>query len=156
MARHLAFHDLVDQVLETCTVGAKNTSAPRFKIDNLLNENTAAGKSAASELGRVIGVGGQFDIRLFDVNRSSKVSWCYSIEHMFSLGTVFAPDKSLADDVITISLVSPVGKRDMVDSGTMALRWLRDNSYAITQVEEHVDEQERGRFRSRLKPLHPA
>jgi hypothetical protein len=63
---------------------------------------------------------------------------------------VFASDKSFADDVINQFSVSPVGKRvTWWDSGTMALRWLRDNSYAITQVEE----QERGRFRSTLKPL---
>jgi hypothetical protein len=44
----------------------------------------------------------------------------------------------------------------LVDSTSMAIHWLRDNSYAATQVEEQVEERERGRFRPRLAALYPA
>ena len=156
-ARHLEFHDLIEQVLETCTIGTKKTVGPRFNVDTLLIENSAAGKPAASELSRVLGVSAPFAIELIDVNRTSKVSRVYSIEHMFSNGMIYAPDKEYADLVINQVCLFPVGKRDdMVDSTSMAIRWLRDNSYAVTQVEEQIEERERGRFRQRLAALYPA
>ena len=156
-ARHLEFHDLIEQVLDTCTIGTKKTVGPRFNVDTLLIENSAAGKPAASELSRVLGVSAPFAIELIDGNRTSKVSRVYSIEHMFSNGMIYAPDKEYADLVINQVCLFPVGRRDdLVDSTSMAIRWLRDNSYAVTQVEEQIEERERGRFRPRLAALYPA
>ena len=138
----------------TCTIGTKKTIGPRFNVDTLLIENSAAGKPAASEL---LGVSAPFTIELIDVNRTSKVSRVYSIEHMFSSGMIYAPDKEYADLVINQVCLFPVGRRDdLVDSASMAIRWLRDNSYAVTQVEEQIEERERGRFRPRLAALYPA
>jgi hypothetical protein len=72
---------------------------------------------------------------------------------MFSNGIV----KEYADLVINQVCLFPVGRRDdLVDSTSMAIRWLRDNSYAVTQAEEHIEERERGRFRPKLMPLYPA
>jgi phage terminase large subunit-like protein len=48
---------------------------------------------------------------------------------MFSNGMIYAPDKEYADLVINQVCLFPVGKRDdFVDSTSMAIRWLRDNS----------------------------
>ena len=105
----------------------------------------------------MLGVSAPFTIELIDVNRTSKVSRVYSIEHMFSNGIIYAPDMEYADLVINQVCLFPVGRRDdLVDSTSMAIRWLRDNSYAVTQVEEQVEERERGRFRPCLAALYPA
>ena len=156
-ARHPEFHDLVEQVLETCTIGTKKAVGPRFNVDTLVIENSAAGKPAASELSRVLGISAPFTIELIDVNRASKVSRVYSIEHMFSTEMIYAPDRQYADLMINQVCLFPVGKRDdLVDSISMAIRWLRDNSYAVTRVEQQIEERERGRFRPKLVPLYPA
>jgi phage terminase large subunit-like protein len=98
-----------------------------------------------------------FNIQLIDVNRTSKVSRVYSIEHMFSSGMIYAPDKIFADAVISQVSMFPVGKRnDLVDSMSMAIRWLRDNRFAITQVEEQMEDRTRSRFQWKMLPLYPA
>jgi hypothetical protein len=156
-ARHLEFHDLIDQVLDTCVVSNRQASGPRFPVDTLLIENTAAGKPAASELERMFGTAAPFNVELVDVAKTSKVSRVYSIEHMFSSGMIYAPDKAFADLVINQVSMFPVGKRDdLVDSMSMAIRWLRDNSFAITQVEEQIEDRTRSRLQRRMLPLYPA
>jgi phage terminase large subunit-like protein len=156
-ARHLEFHDLIEQVLDTCMVSNRQAHGPRFPVDTLLIENTAAGKPAASELQRMFGTAAPFMVELVDVSKTSKVSRVYSIEHLFSSGMVYAPDKSFADLVTNQVSMFPVGKRDdLVDSTSMALRYLRDNSWVLTPVEVHEDERALAVPRRRLLPLYPA
>ena len=113
----LELHPLVEKVAKTCQ---------RFKVDKLLIEAKASGKSVAQEIRRLHAFEG-WGVQLIDPGRLDKISRAYSVQHMFSGGLVYAPDRSWADKVIDQCAVFPRGKHDdLVDTATMATRWLRD------------------------------
>jgi len=59
-----------------------------------------------------------------------------SIQHLFSDGMVYAPDKKWADQVIRQCSVFPKGSHDdLVDSTAQALRYLRDMGFALRREE---------------------
>jgi predicted phage terminase large subunit-like protein len=97
----------------------------RFKVDTILIENKAAGIPVAQELRRLYANLG-FQVILDDPKSLDKTSRLYSIQHIFSEGIVYSPDKSWADQVITQVASFPKGKHDdLVDTVSMALRYLR-------------------------------
>jgi predicted phage terminase large subunit-like protein len=133
----LAFHDLVERVIDTCT--PMKGEALRFPVDVVLIEGKASGISVAQELYRLLGHSGKFGVELVDPD-GDKRSRLSSIEHVFAQGVISAPDKTWAEMVIDQMSQFPYGNHDdLVDSASMAIRWCRDHQYALTR-EEHAEE----------------
>jgi predicted phage terminase large subunit-like protein len=116
----------------------------RFKVDTILIENKAAGYPVAQELRRLYSHKG-FQVILDDPKSIDKTARLYSIQHFFSEGLIYAPDKSWADQVITQAVSFPKAKHDdLVDTISMALRYLRRTGM-IQRPEEAQDDNERSR-----------
>ena len=154
----LAFHDLVAKVITTCTRGNERTiEQARFPVDRLLIESKANGISAAQEIYRLVSASGKFGVQLIDPTKyGDKVNRAHSIVHLFEDGLVYAPDKKFADLVIQEAAIFPKGSHDdLVDTTTMALRYMRDTGMALRREEQAVDTAEELKYRGRLKPLYP-
>ena len=154
----LEFNALVTKVITTCTKGNERTlEQARFPVDRLLIEAKASGLSAAQEIYRLTSAGGRFGVQIVDPTKyGDKVARAYSIEHLFHDGLVYAPDKSWADMVIDECAIFPKGSHDdLVDTVTMALRYMRDTGMALRREEQAVDTAEELKYRGRLKPLYP-
>lgn len=124
--KKLELNDLVNETQKTCK---------KFKVDRLLIEDKAAGHSVAQELRRLFGAS-EFGIQLVNPGAQDKVARVYSIQHLFAEGIIFAPDKVWADMVIKQFSGFPKTKNDdLVDSGSMAIRWLRDSGWALRKEE---------------------
>ena len=98
----LELNALVEKVATTCK---------RLKCDLLLVENKAAGHSVGQELRRLYGQE-TWGVQLYDPKSIDKLSRLYSIQHLFSEGMVYAPDKAFADMVITQVGSFPKGRHD--------------------------------------------
>lgn len=98
----LEFHALTEKVAAT---------ARKFKCDRVLIENKASGISVAQELQRVYGHE-DFGVELNDPKSQDKTSRLYSVQHLFSDGMIFAPDRSWADMVITQVGAFPAARHD--------------------------------------------
>jgi len=83
-------HELIERVLR---------SAKQFKIDKLLIENKAAGISVSQEIRRIYS-NADFAVQLMDTGNQDKLARLYSVQHLFSEGLIFAPDRGWADMVI--------------------------------------------------------
>jgi predicted phage terminase large subunit-like protein len=117
-AERLELHDLVQKVAESCKA---------MKVDKLLIENKAAGISVAQELRRLF-ASEDWAVQLYDPKSQDKLSRLYSVQHLFSEGMVYAPDKTWAEQVITQCSSFPKGKHDdLVDTVSMSLRHLRES-----------------------------
>lgn len=115
-ADRLEFHDLVTKVESLCK---------RFGVDKLIIENKAAGHSVAQELRRLF-QSSEFHVQLVDTGSMDKVARVYSIQHLFSEGLVYAPNKSWAQMVIDQCSAFPRAKNDdLVDTVSQALKHLR-------------------------------
>jgi predicted phage terminase large subunit-like protein len=111
----------------------------KFKIDVLLIEAKASGISAAQEIQRLFG-NSDWTTVLCPV-KGDKVARAISVQGIFEDGTVLAPDREWAQLLIDRCASFPKGKRkDLVDSTTQALRWMRDNGM-IKRREERLLEQ---------------
>ncbi|MEY5061828.1 MAG: hypothetical protein RIS45_1749 [Planctomycetota bacterium] len=133
-AERLPLHDLVNKISDT---------AKRFRIDKLLIENKAAGISVAQEIRRLY-ASADFAVQLMDTGNQDKVARAYSIQHLFSEGLIYAPDRSWADMVINQTTSFPRGKHDdLVDTVTQALRYLRTTGL-LQRPDEVNAEIERG------------
>ena len=132
---HLDIGDLVVKVEEICT---------RMKVDLLLIENKAAGHSVAQELRRVFNHA-HFGMQMYDPKTLDKVARLYSIQHIFSEGMVYAPNKDWAEMVIRQTSSFPRGAHDdLVDTVSMGLKHLRDVGM-LTRAPERLAEIEDGR-----------
>lgn len=169
----LEFHDLVQKVVDSCTVDGRKVKVPpsqRFKVDRLLIESKAAGISVAQELHRTIGFSGQFGVELFNPTKlGDKVARTYAIQHLFSENLVYVPWPATKDGVkddmgykwvremLDQVSVFPKGDHDdLVDSTTMALRWLREAGFLLRSEEHAFDVHESLLYRGRQIPLYPA
>lgn len=113
----LTFNPLVTRVGNNCR---------KFKIDVLLIEAKASGISAAQEVQRLFG-SSEWTTILCPV-KGDKVARAISVQGLFEEGLIGAPDRSWAQLLIDRCAQFPKGKRkDLVDSTTQALRWMRDN-----------------------------
>jgi predicted phage terminase large subunit-like protein len=121
----LEFHALVEKVIETC----RNKSGS--PCDALLIEAKASGLSVAQEIRRLCAEE-EFAIHKINPGAQDKVARAYAVQHLFSSGCVYAPDRKYADMVISNMEVFPKGKTDdLTDAVTMAMGWLRKMGLAV-------------------------
>lgn len=100
--KQLELHELVQEVAKTCK---------KLKVDKLIIENKAAGHSVSQELRRLY-QNEKFAVQLYDPKSQDKLSRLYSVQHLFSEGMVYAPDKAWAEMTITQIAQFPKGKHD--------------------------------------------
>jgi len=106
----------------------------KFKPDVLLIEAKASGISVAQEIQRLFR-DAEWSTVLCPV-KGDKVARAISVQGIFEDGTIYAPDRTWAQLLIDRCANFPKGKRkDLVDSTTQALRWLRDNGLIRRQDE---------------------
>jgi predicted phage terminase large subunit-like protein len=137
---------LIEWVADTCG---------RFKVDRLLIEAKASGISAAQELrNRYAGRSWAIDLRQV---KGDKLSRALAVQPIFSGEMIYAPARDWSELVITEMSMFPVGRyKDLTDSASMALKYLRDVGLADTEVEEQANKTERAMRRlERPKPLYP-
>ena len=163
----LEFHGLVERTIESCTTDKREivtnrdgTTRDRWRglpVDRLLIEAKASGISVAQEMTRLYGFSGKFGIELINPNKAGdKIARVHSIEHLFSQGMIYAPDRSWADLVINEAAVFPFGTTDdLVDSMSQALRYLRDLNFALRSDEYTLEATEEMMHRSRAQALYP-
>jgi predicted phage terminase large subunit-like protein len=134
----LELQDLIEKVATTCRAR---------KVDHLLIESKAAGISVAQELRRLYGHD-DWGVQLIDPGRLDKLARLYSVQHLFSEGIIFAPDTPWAENVIHQCEVFPKGKHDdLVDTTSMALKYLRETGILVRQPERisGIEESQRHR-----------
>lgn len=129
----------------------------RFHVDLLLVEAKASGISAAQELrSRYDDL--DFAIQLCPV-KGDKLARALACQATFSQQLVYAPDREWAEMVIDEMAVFPKGKHDdLTDSTTQAIKYLRDNGLAQTDLEANREEMERvthdGRRQKRRRSIY--
>lgn len=164
--KRLEFDDLVQTVINTCTRDKrKDVYGPRFKVDRVIVEAKASGLSVAQELRRLCGVSGQFGVEMIKLKgNQDKVARAHSVQHLFAEGMVYAPYsaeqntwRDFSQMVIDECAIFPHGSHDdLVDSTSMAMRYLRDNGFMIRQEERELDERDELMYIGKEMPLYPA
>jgi predicted phage terminase large subunit-like protein len=101
-AERLELHALVKRVAETCKA---------MKVDRLLIESKASGISVAQEMRRLYGHE-RWAVHLINPGAQDKMARLYSVQHLFSEGMIFAPDKKWAEEVIRQVASFPKAKHD--------------------------------------------
>jgi len=165
----LTLHDLVVGVHTMCSTGDKPEAeieeaervlgvryVPRFPVDRLIIETKASGISVIQELERLYSGRGDFGVEGVDPSKwGDKTARMYAVQHLFSDGMIYAPDRKFADMVISNVSVFPKGAHDdLSDSVSLALRYLR-LSGLLQRKEEHSREvSERMQFKSRERSLY--
>jgi hypothetical protein len=138
---------LVEWVAHDCT---------RLQVDILLIENKASGIDVFHEIRRLYR-GAKWGVQQIDPGGLDKRSRAYAIQHLFSDGLVHAPNRDWADMVISefAKFRGLTGDEDnLVDSGTQALKWLRDMGILVRQEEHRSDEEAKARYVRQLEPLY--
>ena len=139
---HLELSKLVEKVAATCR---------KFRVDKLLVEAKASGLSVAQEIRRLYGAE-DWAVQLINPGSLDKLARVYSIQHLFSEGMIFAPDRPWADMVIRQCEVFPKGKHDdLVDTVSMALRHLRETGLLV-RAPERMAEIDAGRRHTGAAP----
>ena len=129
-AERLDIHELTNKVAADCK---------RFKVDKLLIENKAAGHSVAQEMRRLF-AHEDFAVQMYDPKSIDKLGRLYSVQHLFSEGMIYAPDKEWAEALIRQVSTFPRAKHDdLVDVTSMPLRHLRDLGL-LTRSPERIAE----------------
>jgi predicted phage terminase large subunit-like protein len=148
-AERLELHALVKRVAETCKA---------MKVDRLLIESKASGISVAQEMRRLYGHE-RWAVHLINPGAQDKMARLYSVQHLFSEGMIFAPDKKWAEEVIRQVASFPKAKfDDLVDATSQAIRHLRDTGLLIRADErlaELADSMDYANIRT-PKPLYDA
>ena len=147
----LRLHDLVSRVQRDCK---------KFKIDNLIIEDKAAGHSVSQELARLFG---HFDFGIQLVNPRTgfvkspdKVARLQTVVHLFAEGLVYAPDKEWADEMINqVALVPRALHDDLADTCSMALLYLRRAGWAVRSEERAMEIADETKYRPQMKALYP-
>ena len=137
------FHELIQKVIETCIPGQIPGGGPSFPVDKLLIEAKASGLSVGQELHRMFRSTGKIGIDLINPTAyGDKVARVHAIEHLLADGMVYAPDRAFADMVIDQCSRFPRGSRDdLVDTVSMALRYLRDSGFALKNSEYAIEDE---------------
>jgi len=160
----LDFNDLVEKVIDSCTVDKKKNprASFRFPIDLLIIESKAAGLSVYQEIERRIGFQAKFGIQLFDPKKyGDKTARLYSIQHIFSSGMVYVPFVAPLGYLWATELIQEVAMYpkaphdDLTDSMSMALRYLRDMNFALTSDEKAEEDASQFAYQSNTQPLYP-
>ncbi len=127
----------------------------RLQVDVLLIESGPAGESITQEIRRLHRThkwGVQTVKPILD-----KRERAYGVQHLFADKMIFAPDRDWAETVIgqfTKFRGLPGDRDHLVDTGTQALRYLRDNGMAVRREEKLEDERDRARYQRPLEPLY--
>jgi predicted phage terminase large subunit-like protein len=143
----LELHELVEKVRETMQ---------RYNCEKILVENKASGHSVAQELRRVYGYD-DFGVQLVDPKSQDKLARLFSVQHLFSEGLIYAPNRPWADMVINQTATFPKSKHDdLVDTTSMALRYLRETGLLLRNEEWTADlDQGRMHVGGSPEPLYP-
>lgn len=153
----LQFNALYDKIFDTC-VKQPVWKSPNFPVDKILIENKGSGISVGHELHRLLRGTGSFGVELIDPKKyGDKVARVQSIQHLFADGMVYAPDRPWAAKVIQQCSVFPKGSHDdLVDTTSQALRYLRDQGFALKKSEQSLVDAEELAYtpRSASAPLY--
>lgn len=121
----LEFHALVEKIIETCR---NKTGSP---ADALLIEAKANGISVAQEIQRLCS-DEEFAVHKINPGAQDKVARAYAVQHLFSAGVIYAPDRKYADMVIGAMEIFPKGKNDdLCDAMIMGVNFLRRIGLAV-------------------------
>lgn len=162
--KRLAFNDLVQEVMNVCTRDKKPIEGPRFKVDRVIVEAKASGISVAQELQRLCAVDAPFGVELVKLKSGiDKVARLNSVQHLFAEGMIHAPGyadtgmwRDFAGMVIDEISIFPHGAHDdLVDSTSMAMRYLRDNGFMVRAEEKELEDNEEMMYRGPVLPLYP-
>jgi len=143
----LELSELVAKVAASCR---------KWRVDKLLVEGKASGLSVAQEIRRLHG-NEDWGVQIINPGSLDKLARVYSIQHLFSEGMIYAPDRSWADKVIRQCEIFPKGKNDdLVDTVSQALRHLRETGLLV-RAPERMAEIDAGRRHvgSAPAPLYP-
>lgn len=134
---------LCEWVADTCR---------RFGVHRLLIEAKASGITAAQEMQRLYGME-KWSVQLEQVH-GDKVSRAHSVVPIFSQKLVYAPARAWAEMVIEETASFPKHRyKDLTDSSTQAIRWLRDNGLIQRPDERAYEADEMMRHRPRQKSV---
>lgn len=137
---------LVEWVAESCR---------KFKVDTLLIESRASGLSVAQEIRRLY-YEESWGVQLIDPKAQDKVARAYAVQHLFSEGLIYAPDRDWAQMVINEMRDFPKAPHDdLTDSATQALSYLRRIDFAVRKSEFDLAETERMRYKPQATRLYP-
>lgn len=166
----LAINDLVIGIHTLCSVCEKSNDeleraasilkleqVPRFPVDRLLIETKASGISVIQELHRLYSGRGDFGVEGVDPSKwGDKTARLYAVQHMFSDEMIYYPENRRFADMVMSQVSSfPKGAHDdLVDSTSLALRYLRLSGLLQRRDEYARDVEEQSLFRSREKPLY--
>jgi predicted phage terminase large subunit-like protein len=133
-------------------------TARHYRIDKLLIEDAATGKPVAQMLQNWNRHEMPYSIQLVRPT-GDKVARALSVQPLFSAGLIYAPIRDWSEISINQAATFPKSKHDdLVDSMTMALRFLRDVGMARNDEEARAEEAERVTHdarRYRRKAIYP-
>ena len=145
-ARTKPFWGLVEWLAWTCR---------RYKADKLIIEGKASGLTAVQEIQRLHGTE-QWNVQVVQPH-GDKVSRAHAVQPVFSQLLVYAPDRDWADMVMDEMQSFPRGRyKDLTDSATQAMKFMRDAGLIVHRHETEFAEQEARQYRRRAGPLYPA
>lgn len=128
-------------------------SCRRFKVDRLLIEAKASGITVAQEMQRLYREDGWL-VELRPVI-GDKVARAHAVEPTWAAGLVYAPDEDWAEKVISQAETFPKSKyKDLVDSSTQAMKWLRDQGLISHNFETAAELREAMEFKPEQKALY--
>jgi predicted phage terminase large subunit-like protein len=135
----------------------KLEQVPRFPVDRLIIETKASGISVIQELHRLYSGRGDFGVEGVDPSRwGDKTARLYAVQHMFQDEMIYYPENRRFSDMVMDQVSSfPKGAHDdLVDSTSLALRYLRLSGLLQRREEYARDIEEQSLHRSREKPLY--
>lgn len=117
---------LVEWISHTCK---------RFQVDRLIVEAKASGISVVQELQRLL-FQEQFGIEFANPGRSDKEVRANRVQHIWSAGMIYRPDRPWAEMVEEEMAAFPKARYDdLTDSATQALWWFRQNNMLMRREE---------------------
>jgi predicted phage terminase large subunit-like protein len=136
--------------------------AKDMHLDRLLIEAKASGQSVAQELARRFG-GSGFSIEAINPDKGDKTARAYAQTYAFEEGLVWAPGypdgrwRKSSERVIDQMATFPRSThKDLTDTSTMALWYLRARGLLLRAEEKARDDREIALFRGRTRKLYDA
>jgi len=134
----------------------------RLRVNLLLVEAKASGHSVAQEIQRLYR-DRDWGVRLINPGAFDKRARAFAVQHLFADGIIEAPAAPVGDVLVfrdwaqmVIDEASkfrglPSDSDNLVDSLTMALKFLRDNGFAVRDDERQANEREQATFRGQKR-----
>lgn len=131
-------------------------SCRRFRVDVLLIENKASGKSVAQAMQRLYAEDG-WSVRLIDAYKD-KVARAWTVEPLLAAGLVYAPDEETApwlEKILEQCETFPRATHDdLVDSVSMALKFMKDQGLIAHNFETAAELRDALEFKPQAKALY--